>query len=79
MGITLEVEPLLVSQDVAIAVAFLITEIVELAFGCSPSAQIRISAKAGGTEPERAVLRVSSPALVGGAELEALLENRYGG
>src|SRR4029434_6076026 len=31
LGITLEIEPLLVNQDVAIAVAFLITELVELA------------------------------------------------
>jgi two-component sensor histidine kinase len=76
-GISLEIEPFLVTQDVAVAVAFLITEIVELAIGCTPTAQVRISVKAG-AEPDRAVLRVSSPALVESAELEALVENRYG-
>jgi HAMP domain-containing protein len=39
--------------------------------------QVRISIK-GGDEPDRAVLRVNSPALVENAELDALLENRYG-
>jgi two-component sensor histidine kinase len=77
LGITLEIEPLLVNQDVAIAVAFLITEIVELAVSSNPAAQIRISIK-GGDEEDRAVLRVNSPALVESAELEAQLESRYG-
>ncbi|AQR73494.1 sensor histidine kinase [Sphingomonas sp. LM7] len=77
LGITLEIEPLLVNQDVAIAVAFLITEIVELAVNGNPSAQVRISIK-GGDEPDRAILRVNSPSLVESAEMEALLENRYG-
>lgn len=77
LGITLEIEPLLVNQDVAIAVAFLITEIVELAVSGNPTAQVRISIK-GGDEEDRAVLRVNSPALVESAELEAQLESRYG-
>lgn len=77
IGIALEVEPFLVTQDVAVAVAFLITEIVELAIGCNPAAQVRISVKAG-PAPDRAVLRVNSPALVESAELEALVESRYG-
>jgi two-component sensor histidine kinase len=77
LGITLEIEPLLVNQDVAIAVAFLITEIVELAVNCNPTTHVRISIK-GGEEPDRAVLRVSSPALVQSDELEGLLESRYG-
>jgi two-component sensor histidine kinase len=77
LGITLEIEPLLVNQDVAIAVAFLITELVELAVSCNPTTQVRISIK-GGEEEGRATLRVNAPALVGSAELEALLESRYG-
>jgi two-component system, sensor histidine kinase PdtaS len=76
VGITLEIEPLLVNQDTAIAIAFLLTELIELAIGCAGAAQIRISVKAA-QEPDRAVLRVSSPALVESARLEALLENRY--
>lgn len=77
LGITLEVEPFFVSQDVAVAVAFLLTELVELAMAVNPAAQIRITAKAG-EEPNRAVLRVSSPALVESPEIEALVETRYG-
>ncbi|TGX55611.1 sensor histidine kinase [Sphingomonas gei] len=77
LGITLEIEPLLVNQDVAIAVAFLLTEIVELAVNRNPTAQVRISIR-GGEEPDRAILRVNSTALIESAELEALLENRYG-
>jgi two-component system, sensor histidine kinase PdtaS len=77
LGITLEIEPLLVNQDVAIAVAFLLTEIIELAMTCNPAAQIRISMKASTTEPDRATLRVASPALVESPETEELLETRY--
>ncbi|MCW3848303.1 sensor histidine kinase [Sphingomonas sp. LB-2] len=77
IGITLEVEPFLVSQDTAVAVAFLITEIVELAISCNPAAQVRISIKAD-AEPNRAVLRVVSPALCDSPELVGLVANRYG-
>lgn len=77
LGITLDIEPLLVSQDVAIAIAFLLTELIELAMSCSPAAQIRISIK-GTEEPDRALLRVSSPALVQTPEMDAAVETRYG-
>lgn len=77
LGITLEVEPVLVNQDVATAISFLLTEIIELAMNCAPGAQIRIGLKADDVE-DRATLRVISPALVESAELESLLENRYG-
>lgn len=76
IGITLEVEPFLVTQDTAVAVAFLITEIVELAICCNPAAQVRIAVKPG--EEGRAVLRVVSPALVDSPELVDLVANRYG-
>jgi two-component sensor histidine kinase len=77
IGITLEVEPFLVSQDTAVAVAFLITEIVELAICVNPTAQVRISVKAA-DEPQRAVLRVVSPALCESPDLVDLVANRYG-
>ncbi len=77
MGVTLEVESLLVTQDVAIAVSFLLTEIIELAVSCNAAAQIRISIKAP-EDADRAVVRVSSPALVGGPTFEGLVEKRYG-
>ncbi|RDE06659.1 sensor histidine kinase [Sphingomonas aracearum] len=77
MAITLEVEPFLLGQDAAIAVAFLITELVELALACNPVAHIRVSAKGAGA-PDRAIIRVSSPALVEGDELAENLRERYG-
>jgi two-component system, sensor histidine kinase PdtaS len=77
LGITLEIAPFLVSQDTAVAVAFLVTELVELAMSCQPAAQIRISARADG-ENNRAILRVISSALVESDALEELLLHRYG-
>ncbi len=78
LGITLDISPLLVNQDVAIAIAFLITEIVELAMSCNPAAQIRISIKPIDEDPHRAILRVVSPALVENPTMEALVATRYG-
>lgn len=77
-GITLDIEPLLASQDVTVAVAFLITEMIELAMSCVPSPQIRINIKADPADPDRATLRVSSHALVESPELERLQDSRYG-
>jgi two-component sensor histidine kinase len=77
LGITLDIESYMVSQDVAVAVAFLITEILELAMNCNHGAQISISVKPD-TVDDRAMLRVSSPALVDSPELVHLLESRYG-
>lgn len=76
LGITIDVEPLLVSQDVGVAVSFLLTELIELAMMVNPSTQARISAKV--SQPEQVVLRVSSPALVESAELSELVASRYG-
>jgi two-component sensor histidine kinase len=78
MGVTLDLSPVLANQDVAIAVAFLLTEIVELAMNCNPAAQIRITIKPIEDDDQRALLRVTSPALVESPALEALVENRYG-
>lgn len=78
LGVTLDVTPVLANQDVAIAVAFLLTEIVELAMNCNPAAQIRISIKPIEDDETRALLRVTSPALVESPALEALVETRYG-
>jgi two-component sensor histidine kinase len=77
MGILLDIESFLVTQDAAIAIAFLVTEIVELCMMCSSDAQIRISARED-ESTDRAVLRVSSPALVTCDALHTALEERYG-
>ncbi len=78
LGITLELEPFMGSQDAAVAVAFLLTEIIELAMNCSPAAQVRIALKADPADAGRAVLKVLSPALVETPEMEALVQGRYG-
>ncbi len=78
IGIVLDLAPLLVSQDNAVAIAFLITEIVELAMSCSPAAQVRISLDEAADEADRATLRISSPALVESAEFTRLNDSRYG-
>lgn len=76
LGITLDIDPYLVNQDVAVAVAFLATETIELAMTCDPAAQIRVVVKPSETA-NRAVLRVVSRALV---ESDILREtvSRYG-
>ena len=77
IGIVLDVDPFFVTQDTAVAVAFLVTELVELATTCDPQAQLRISLKPA-TEPMRATLRLSSRALVDSDPLRDGLRDRYG-
>jgi two-component system, sensor histidine kinase PdtaS len=77
LAIQIEVEPFLVTQDNAIAVAFLLTEIVELAISITPAAHLRISVR-GGETAGTAVLRISSPALTESEMLRDLLTQRYG-
>ena len=77
LSITLDVAPFLVSQDTAMAISFLVTEIVELALGCDPMARLRISAREGDCA-DRTIVRVSSPALVAGERHDDLIRSRYG-
>lgn len=77
IGIVLDVDPWLVSQDNAVAIAFLITEIAELAMNVSPSAQIHIAMK-DGDEPGQAILQISSSALTDSPDFTGLYDNRYG-
>jgi two-component sensor histidine kinase len=77
MGITLDIDPFLVTQDVAVAVAFLMTETIELATGCDAQSQLRVSLKPSERE-DRAVLRVVSRALIDSERLHALSSSRYG-
>ena len=78
LGIALDVDPYLVTQDTAVAVAFLVTETIELAMMCDPAAQIRVALKQSADEETRATLRVVSRAFVEGDELRTLLSTRYG-
>ena len=78
LGIVIDVEPLFANQDVAVAVAFLITETVELAMSIDPAAQIRIALRQEEGVPDRGVLRVVSRALVESELLHERIAARYG-
>ena len=75
--IALDVDPYLVTQDVAVAIAFLVTEAMELAMTCDPAAQIRVAVKPAEVE-KRALLRVVSRAFVESEQLRTLYSTRYG-
>lgn len=81
LGIVLDVDPWLVSQDNAVAIAFLVTEMVELAMSAVPGAQIHISMKPEAEpelDPGPAVLHVSSTAFRDDPDFASLYEQRYG-
>jgi two-component sensor histidine kinase len=77
LSIALDIDPYLVNQDVAVAVAFLVTETIELAMNCDPAAQIRVAVKPG-DDDKKAKLRVVSRAFVESEMLQHLLSTRYG-
>ncbi|HEX7789374.1 MAG TPA: sensor histidine kinase, partial [Afipia sp.] len=77
-GIALDLDSFFVSQDIAVPVAFLVTEVVELALACDPQAQIRVSLKPAPDQNDRAILCVASPALAESEALNARLSQRYG-
>ena len=87
LSIQLDLDSYLSTQDVATAVAFLLTEIIELAMMVQHDAAIRISlkppAQATGAEDSApnhllATLRISSPALIDSDPLRVELAERYG-
>jgi len=77
LGIALDIENFLVNQDTAVAIAFLVTETVELSMITDPAAQIRVSLAAAET-PGRARLRIVSRGLTDGDVLRDLIVTRYG-
>ncbi len=60
--ITLALKPCYATQDVAVSVAFLVTELVELAMICAPGARVAIALDDAGA-PDRASLSVQADAL----------------
>jgi two-component system, sensor histidine kinase PdtaS len=74
MQIRLAVEPYYVTQDVAVAIAFLITEIVEYAMFCGSSL---VSISLGDKDGGGALLAVESEALKGEAECDPGLTERF--
>ena len=76
--ITLDLDPIMVSQDVAVAAAFLMTEIIELAMAARNPTSIAISLKPMPNDAKCATLRASSPSLVSSPEFDHLSTTRYG-
>jgi two-component sensor histidine kinase len=74
MSISLDIEPYSITQDVAVSVAFLITEIVEFAMFCGANA-VRISVTEAG--PATALLTVESDGLRTGAPCDPDLQERF--
>ncbi|MDB5719338.1 MAG: signal transduction histidine kinase [Sphingomonas bacterium] len=64
LAITLDLAPHYASQDVAVPVAFLITEIVELAMQCGPAGTVAIRLEGAGA-PLKARLSVTASSLAG--------------
>ena len=75
-AITLDMTPAHVSQDVAVPVAFLVTDIVELAMDCAPTAGIEIMLSAA-DQPGRATLSIIAPGLASAACLEYPSRERF--
>lgn len=82
MPILLDLEPFYATQDVAVPIAFLLTELVESAMLREPEVRLLISLKAAGASG-RASLTISTPALAGamiggggsvGARMERVVE-----
>lgn len=83
MTIQVHSDHLYVSQDVAVPVAFLITELVELATLVDPRGVLKISVRSGEmvrqrSQSHRAILRVQSDALRTSATMTRYLEERFG-
>jgi two-component sensor histidine kinase len=62
MTITLNMTPAFATQDVAVPIAFLITEIVELVTSCAPATSVAITLQPGATA-DRAILTIEAPGL----------------
>jgi len=76
LAISVAIEPLHVTQDIAIAIAFFITETVELAMSCSP--RVSVAIRLVRTTDQRAALSIQSVALTWSECLHENLADRYG-
>lgn len=78
MQVSVKVEAVHVTQDIAVPIAFLITELGEIALLIDPSKPLSITVAMREDRPGYARLILQSEALRGGPELERLLDNRFG-
>jgi two-component system, sensor histidine kinase PdtaS len=77
LAILIDVPSVYVNQDTAIPLAFLATELVELAMAIDPRAAIRVMVPPL-EDADRACLVVASPALGDSEKLQDLVAGRYG-
>jgi len=77
-AIQIDSDNLHISQDVAVPVAFLLTELIELAMLSDPDASMRISIQADAGSRDRARLEIHSTALRASPDMTIRLEERYG-
>ena len=78
LTILIDVPTVHVTQDTAIPIAFLTTELIELAMLIDPSAAIRLSVVKQQHEADRACLVIGSAGLRETQQLNGLLAERYG-
>jgi len=76
-GIQIDADNLHITQDVAVPVAFLVTELVELAMLSDPHTSMQITVHREGEDAKRATLRVASRALQEDALANAHLHDRF--
>lgn len=77
-SIQIESDNLHINQDVAVPVAFLITELVELTMELDPQGAVRITVQQDGERADRAFFTMRSDALRSSPEMTQLLDDRYG-
>ena len=75
-AIQIESDNLNISQDVAVPIAFLTTELVELAMRLDPQGRMRISVQ--WQQDDRALLAIQSSGLRESPTMSAYLDDRYG-
>lgn len=78
MQVSVKVEPVHVTQDIAVPIAFLITELGEIALLIDPSKPLNITVAMREDRPGYARLIVQSEALRDGPEIQHLLDHRFG-
>ncbi len=75
--ISVNVDEIYVSQDVAVPIAFLVTELAELSSLCDPDAPIAIAVERDADQPTLAVLTIESAGLAGCDKFNSLMVARY--
>lgn len=76
MAITLDLDAAYVNQDVAVSVAFFVTEVVEHAMMCAPDDPVAVTLRTSQTE-SKARLTLSSPSLLADAVCDTVDQRQF--